>query len=153
MKTLRNTITAFLLAAGIHAFADDYAFLNVSQDSGETVFEVSQISKITFDTPLMTVHLTDGTVHQLPLAGLQKMSFTENGGQGISAAAANGGKIRVEGGRLHLQLGDGEQAYIYDMNGRQIYATNRSGTVHTDRFAKGVYIVRVGDAAKKVTAR
>ena len=153
MKSLGNIIAALMLILCAQtAMADDYAFLNISGEGGENSFRLSQIGKITFGTTDMTVHLTDGSQQQLPLAGLEKMFFSETSSQGVTTTFGLQ-KISIGDGMLRLQLDEGENAYIYNAGGRLVYSTNRSGTVQIDNLGKGVYIVRVGNAVKKVMTK
>ena len=39
------------------------------------------------------------------------------------------------------------------MKGEMVYTTNRSGVFQIDNLKKGVYIIRVGNAAKKVMTK
>ena len=69
MNTIRTFIASALMALTCtSASADDYKYLTVDQNSGEVSFEVSNISKITFDATNMVLHLADGKTQQLPLA-------------------------------------------------------------------------------------
>jgi hypothetical protein len=153
MKALRNIIAALMLAVSSTVMADNFAYLTIDQTGSETSFEISQISKITFDATNMIVHLTDGTQQQLPLASLTKMFFSDKGSQGIATISSDQGKIRVENGRLYLKLAEGEQAVVYNMKGEQVFATDRTASYELGGLQKGVYIVRVGDQVKKVTSK
>lgn len=153
MRYLRNAMAAVALAVSLQVTADNYSFLNISQNGGETSFQVSQIERITFDSNNMIVHLTDGTTQQLELSGLQKMIFSDTDSQGLGTIAFDENKIRVGDGQLRLQLDGGEKAYIYNMKGEMVYTTNRSGVFQIDNLKKGVYIIRVGNAAKKVMTK
>ena len=146
-------MAAVALAVSLQVTADNYSFLNISQNGGETSFQVSQIERITFDSNNMIVHLTDGTTQQLELSGLQKMIFSDTDSQGLGTIAFDENKIRVGDGQLRLQLDGGEKAYIYNMKGEMVYTTNRSGVFQIDNLKKGVYIIRVGNAAKKVMTK
>lgn len=152
MKAIRNILMAAMLTVGMSAMADNYAYLTVGQEDGETSIEVSQISKITFDASNMIVHLSNGSQQELPLSSLSRMFFSETS-QGISLLQAGQEKIRCEGGCLRLQLADGEKAYIYNMKGEMVYTANRSTEVTLDNLHKGVYIVRVGTETKKIMSR
>ena len=144
---------AVMLAVGMNAMADNYAYLTVGQDGGETSIEVSQISKITFDASNMIVHLSNGSQQELPLSSLSRMFFSETASQGISLMQAGQEKIKYEGGSLRLLLADGEKATIYNMKGEAVYTTNRSSEVTLDNLHKGIYIVRVGNETKKIMSR
>ena len=73
--------------------------------------------------------------------------------QGIGDMDTDGQKMRLSGGQLFLQLDNGEKAYIYNMRGEKVYATNRSGVVNIDNMRKGIYIVRVGNVTRKVMTK
>ena len=152
MKVIRNILMAAMLTVGMHAMADNYVYLTVGQDNGETSIEVSQISKITFDASNMIVHLSNGNQQELPLSSLSRMFFSETS-QGINLMQAGKEKIKYEDGCLRVQLADGEKAYIYNLKGEMVYTTNRSTEVTLDNLHKGVYIVRVGSETKKIMSR
>lgn len=153
MRYLRNIFAATLLAMSTPVMADDFSFLNISQEGGETSFQVSQIERITFDSGYMIVHLTGGTTQKLELSGLQKMIFSATGSQGIGSIATEGNKMHIADGQLRFQLEENEKAYIYNMKGEMVYTANRSGVFQLDNLKKGVYIVRVGNATKKVMTK
>lgn len=153
MRYLHSILAAVFLALSTQAMADEYSFLNISQQGSEASFQVSQIERITFDSGSMIVHLTDGSTQSLELSGLQKMSFSATGSMGIGNIAIGENKIHVGDGQLRLQLDGGEKAYIYDMKGEMVYTTNRSGIFQLDNLRKGVYIIRVGNVTKKVMTK
>ena len=152
MKTLRNIIVAAMLLLVTSAMADNFAYLTIGQDGGETSVSVSQISKITFDASNLVIHLTDGNTQELPLSSLSKMFFTASD-QGLATITASKDKISIDGSTLRLQLADGEHAAIFDMNGVQVYTANESVEVNTGSLRRGVYIVRVGSQTKKIMTR
>jgi len=152
MKAFRNIFMAAMLAFTTQAVADDFAYLTVSQDNGSSSFQVSQISKITFDASNMVLHLSDGTTQQLPLASLSKMFFSASA-QGIATISAASEKIHFDGGQLRLDIGSGEQAVIYNLKGQQLFTATTSTEYNLNTLPKGVYIVRVGNQTKKVMNR
>lgn len=154
MRFLKTFIAAVMLALSTQvALADNYAFLNIGDEDGETSFEVSKISKITFDAGSMILHLADGNQQQLPLYSLKKMFFSETANQGIGNIAFDEQKISIGDGQLRLQLDGGERAVIFNMKGEQVYTTNHSGSLQLDNLQKGIYIVRVGNISKKVMTK
>lgn len=152
MNTLRNFFSATLLSLASVAMADNFAYLTIGQNDGETSFSISQISKITFDEQNMILHLSDNTTQQLPLASLSKMFFS-NEGQGIATIQGNNSKIQMDGDQLRLRLDKGERAVVYNMKGEQVFSANASTEFQLGRLQRGVYIVRVGDEVKKVMNR
>ncbi len=152
MKILRKIFAIGMLMTCSLAHADNYAYLTIGQEGGQTSVQVSQISKITFDADNMIIHLTDGTTQQMPLATLSKMFFTGTN-QGIAAVSASKDVISLDGTTLRLQLADGEQAAIYDLRGVQVFTANESVEFQTSNLRKGVYIVRVGNMTKKIMTR
>ena len=154
MRFLRNLLALVVLLLSTQvALADNYAFLNISDNNGETSFELNQISRITFDASNMVVHLSDGSQQQLPLIGLKRMFFSETGTQNTTSIAFLGQKINVGDGQLRLQLDEGERAMVYNMKGSLVYTTNHSGTLQLDNMPKGVYIIRVGNVTKKIMTK
>ena len=153
MKIARKLIVSLMFLLGTHASAASFAFLSVEQEGEASSFEVSQISKITFDESDMVLHLSNGNEQRLPLNTLQKMFFSEQGIEAVGTVVADEEKIRISDGQLRLQLGDNEKAVIYNMKGELVYVTNRSGSFQIDNLRKGVYIVRVGNTTKKVMTK
>ena len=149
MKNIRYIIASLLFAGGVCvAEADDFQYLTIAQTDGETSFTVSTIQKITFDATNMVLHLTDGTTQSMPLSGLSRMFFSQTSA-GVTAITPQS-KIVFEGGILRANISSGEQLFIYNTKGEQVFTTNQSGSFPMGTLAKGVYIVRVGAETKKV---
>lgn len=151
MKTIRTLLAALLLTVSAHMTADDYAYLTIAQTSGETNYEISAISKITFDETNMILNLTDGSQQKLPLASLSKMFF-QNDPTAISTIGAEKSSFSLRDGMLFV---DGQQTgsiTIYDMSGkavRTVSAQEAQQGVSVSGLVKGVYIVKAGSQAKK----
>ena len=151
MKTMRTILAAMLLTFCGTAFADDYAYLTIAQNSGETNYEISAINKITFDETNMILNLTDGTHQKLPLANLSKMFFTSDP-TGISTAAAEKSNFSLRDGMLYVDSEQADTITIYDMNGkaiRTVSAQEAQKGVSVSGLVKGVYLVKAGSQAKK----
>jgi len=149
MKIIRTLMVSLMLAIGSTAQADNYQYLTITQDGGDTSFSVSNIQKITFDTTDMILQLKDGTTQSLPLSGLQKMFFA-NGTNAIANMSEAKSTIQFKGGMLHADLVGGERLTIYNMKGEQVLSASQSGTYDLTTFVKGVYIIKVGAEARKV---
>ena len=151
MKTIRTLLAVLLLTVSAHMTADDYAYLTIAQTSGETNYEISAISKITFDETNMILNLTDGSQQKLPLASLSKMFF-QNDPTAISTIGAEKSSFSLRDGMLFV---DGQQTgsiTIYDMSGkavRTVSAQEAQQGVSVSGLVKGVYIVKAGSQAKK----
>lgn len=154
MNTIRTFIAALLLTAGClsDVRADDYQFLTVSQSDGEASFEVSSISKITFDATDMILHLQDGTTQALPLSGLSRMFFTAEPAA-VDDVQATQSKIRFADGMLRATVAPGEHIAVYDMKGSLVFSAAETGVYDMTAFRKGVYIIRVGKETRKVVNR
>ena len=152
MKTLRSIFLAAMLSLSGTVTGDNFAYLTISQSGSDTNFEVSQISRITFDEQNMILHLTNNTTQQLPLASLSKMFFSD-GNQGIAMIQPQQGKIVMDGDQLRLNLNEGERAVVYNLKGEQVFRANTSTTFQLGRLQRGVYIVRVGNETRKVMNR
>lgn len=155
MKAIKALVMAALLAAGTTAQADDYAYLTVNQESGETSFAISTISKITFDTSNMIVSLSDGTTQELPLAGLSKMFFTATP-TGIASATQAQSQIRLVDGVLHVSAPRGAVITLYNIEGKAMRTVTSQGDdteISVNGLTKGVYIVKVGTESKKIMNR
>jgi len=149
MKKFRTLMASLMLALASTALADNYQYLTITQDGGDTSFTVSNIQKITFDTTNMILQLMDGTSQSLPLSGLQKMFFSD-GANAIASMGEAKSTIQFKGGMLHADIARGEKLTVYNMKGEQVLSANQSGTYDLTTFVKGVYIVKVGAEAKKV---
>lgn len=149
MTYLKTILTALLLLAGMHATADNYTYLTVSQTGGETSFSVSAIDKITFDASDMVLHLTSGSEQRLPLAGLEKMFFTQDA-SGIAAVSKSSSTMRMDEGRLQLSVAPGERVTLYNMKGEQLFTTTSDAVYDMRPLGRGVYIVRMGREARKL---
>lgn len=144
---------AMLLTASTTVMADDYAYLNVTQtDGGENSFTVSKISKITFSPTNMIITLSDGTTSELPLASLNKMFFTDES-TGIASLTTSGSQISLNDGTLHVNAPRGSVVSLYNMEGKMLRTVTAQGEdtqISVSGLTKGVYIVKVGNNAKKI---
>ncbi len=156
MKNLRNIIAMLLLAMSQVVMADNLAYLiTVDENNGESSFSIEKISKITFDDSDMIVALTDGNTTRLPLAGLSKMLFSESGVTGIAAPDKNAAEqMRLSGGVLHVNAPQGTVVTLYNLGGQAVKTVTATGSdtqINVAGLTKGVYIVKVGNATKKIT--
>ena len=153
MMKLKKLLFALLLAVSTTALADNYAYLTIDQSGEETSFSLSEITKITFDNTNMIVNLADGNTRQIPLLSLSKMFFSETGTMGITSATNGAAKVRLVDGVIYVNARVGSSVNLYDMGGkvvRTVVATGNDTQINVSGLAKGVYIVKVGDEAKKL---
>ena len=156
MARMRTMLLGLLTSVCTVAMADDYAYLTIAQDGGESSFAVNEISKITFDATNMIVTLSNGTTQKFPLSGLNKMFFSENGLSAIAEARASQSHIRLEGVTLHVKASQGEAVTLYNMNGQSVMQEVAQGDdtqLNLSNLKRGVYIVKVGTVTKKVMSR
>ena len=142
-----------LLACSGVVMADDFAYLTIDELGNETSFAVSEIRKITFDDTDMVLLLNDGTTHRLPLQGLNKMFFSENGQSAILPVLTSQSQIRLSGGVVHVQAERGTVVTLYNMNGQAVQAVTSTGgdtQLNVSHMRKGVYIVKVGNQTRKI---
>ena len=149
MKRLKTLLAALMLLIGMHATADNYAYLTITQTGSEQSVEVNQIDKITFDASDMVLHLTTGTEQRLPLASLEKMFFSQTSA-GIATVSRSRSEMKVEDGQLRLTVDDGERITLYNTKGEQLFTTTRSATYDMRQLGRGVYIVKMGQEARKL---
>ncbi len=149
MKRLKTFWAAIMLLVGIHAMADNYAYLTITQTGAEKNFEVNQIDKITFDSSDMVLHLTTGTEQRLPLASLEKMFFSQTAA-GIATVSKSRSEMKVEDGQLRLTVADGERITLYNTKGEQLFSTSSDATYDMRSLGRGVYIVKMGQEARKL---
>ena len=119
---LKNILMGLMLAASTVAVADNYAYLTIDQNNEESSISLNEISRITFDSNNMIIHMANGTKAELPLASLSKMFFTEKDITGIFAAQTV----------------------------KTVTASSPETQINLSGLTKGVYIVRVGKQSKKV---
>ena len=152
MKRLRQLIIGLLLMAGSTVMADNYAYLTVEQDSGSSSYALSDISKITFETQNMVLHLANGQEARLPLSGLQKMFFSGSS-TGI-ATMPTPSQMSMKDGILRVSASKGSSIAIHDMNGKIVLKATAQADGETEinlsGMVRGVYIVKVGSNAKKI---
>ena len=140
-----------LLAVCSTVMADDFAYLTIAQTDSQTDFALSNISKITFDTQNMVLHLSDGQEAKLPLSGLSKMFFSNNS-SGI-ATVSKTSTITIKDGMLRVTAPKGSVISVFDTSGKALRSTNARNTeteISLSGMQKGVYIVKVGSETKKV---
>ena len=148
MKLLRTILLSALMAVGGRAVADDFKYLTVSETGGETSYEVSNVQKITFDADYMVLHMSNGTTQKMALSGLSKMFFASSP-TGLGTIATEQ-KISFSGGMLRATLNAGESISVYNMKGEKVFSAVTSGSYDLSMLTKGVYIIQVGNEAKKV---
>ena len=150
---LKQIFMAMLLTVSTTVLADNFSYLTISQSGEETSFSISEISKITFDANNMIINMTNGENAQIPLASLSKMFFSETGLTGITAASTNKPQISLSGGIIHVNAPTGSIVTLFNMKGqavKSITATHEDTQINVNGLTKGVYIVKVGDQAKKI---
>lgn len=70
---------------------------------------------------------------------------------GLPAVDAQQFKVYTSGGKLHVMAADNEQITVIDVLGKQIYASRLKAGLNTiDLSAKGILVVKIGNAVKKV---
>ncbi|MBQ8127479.1 MAG: hypothetical protein IJ176_03675 [Prevotella sp.] len=149
MKRLATLLTSLMLMLGMPAMADNYAYLTITQDAAETSIEVSTIDKITFDASDMVLHLNSGAEQRLPLASLERMFFSQTAA-GIATVSKSRSEMKVEGGQLRLTVADGERITLYNTKGEQLFTTTRDATYDLRPLGRGVFIVKMGQEARKL---
>lgn len=134
------------------ALADGYAYLTVSGDNGTQSFDIASVKHITFDSSNMVVSLIDESVQTVPLAGLERMFFSSTNGM-TTLASTKRGDFRVEGGVLKVRATGGAPVTLYNMKGmvvREVLTGEEDVDISLSGLNKGVYVVRVGRAARKI---
>lgn len=150
---LKNILMGLMLAASTVAVADNYAYLTIDQNNEESSISLSEISRITFDSNNMIIHMANGTKAELPLASLSKMSFTEKDITGIFAAKNGESQVKLVGGTIYVNAPVGAIVTLYNMGGQTVKTVTASSPetqINLSGLTKGVYIVRVGKQSKKV---
>lgn len=153
MKKIRTLLLSMFLAIGTSAIADNYSYLTIDKNDGETSFSLSEIKKITFEGSNMIITMTDGSTQQLPLASLNKMFFSETGLTAINPANKTNEQIQLIDGIIHVNAPAGSMVTLYAINGqmvKNIAATGEDTQINVSNMTKGIYIVKVGKQAKKI---
>lgn len=147
MKKLHTLLAIVLITIGIApAWGDNYKYLTITQDNGETSIDVTSIERITFDESSMVIHLTDGNSQALALGSLQSMVFSNT--SGITSPMQS--RMQFSGGVLRAEIAAGERIEIFDMRGRKVFSASQSGSFDLTTLTKGVYIIKVGNETRKV---
>jgi hypothetical protein len=153
MKKLQSIMVAAATMWCCTAAADSYNCLTIGSSDGSQSFEVSTISKITFDSENMIVWNGETEAARLPLATLSKMSFSAT--DGITAVEEER-KISVSNGVLRVPTRDGERITLYNMRGeavKSLPATGNETEINLSGMKPGVYIIKVGNRAEKIINR
>ena len=150
MKTMRTLLTMLALMFCVSGFSDSYQYLTISQTNDETQLELSEIQKITFDSSDMIVRLTNGSEQRLPLASLQKLFFSNGGASAIASAKDSTSVVKVQDGKLHVEVAEGEHLIIYNMKGEAVFSASKPTVSTIDNLPKGLYIVKTGNKSQKI---
>lgn len=118
------------------ASAQDYNYLTVQQSDGTKTSFYAWDANITFSEGNMVV-TQDGFTSKFALTSLTKMYFGYDGTLGIDDVSGQK-KTAVE------------QDEVFDLQGRRVAAQMRVADLKT-RLPKGVYVIKNGDKAVKVT--
>ena len=137
----------------ITAAADNYTYLTISQNQGEKSYTVSSIDKITFDSSDMIISMTSGATERLPLSGLSTMFFANDPAGMATIGAAPASQITISDGTLRVTVGRGEKFTLYNLKGDALYSSAADVTIDLKNLRQGVYIVKVGNEARKVMTR
>jgi len=155
MKKAFTLILTLLFALAGPTAADEYAYITVSQTSGNVDFSVEKIQKITFDASNMNVVLTDGSVESLPLSMLRSMFFSTNPTD-IDNLVTGKDTFAFSGGTLRVKGAGGQQVTLYNMKGEVLTTVTtgeREAAINLSGLKTGVYIVKVGNETRKVMTR
>ena len=148
---MRKFLFALAMMAATVAMAESYAYLTVTTNDGDTNYEVSTISKITFDETNMILWSGSNKLGELPLASLEKMSFTGDG-MGINTSTV-AMKSTIQNGVLRVNAPEGSHIILYNIRGevvKEVTAASMETELNLSGLRKGVYIVRVGRQAQKL---
>lgn len=151
MRLLKTILTAFTMGFCVSAWADSYAYLTVNTTSGASDYEISSISKITFDAQSMILWNGDTQLGSLPLATLEKMRFSDSPA-GISALEL-APRTRVSGDVLYVSAESGSRITLFNMRGmtvKEVTASASETEISLRALPKGVYVVKVNDTATKL---
>lgn len=152
MKLIKNMLLAMVIAIASPAQADNYGYLTVAANGSDTNYELSGISKITFDETNMILWNGGTKTAEIPLASLDKMFFS--GTSGISAVTGTGTTMRLNDGILRVTAPTGSRITLYNIKGQLLKEVTASGEETEVNLrgllTKGVYIVKVGNETRKL---
>lgn len=153
MKKILLFALVGLAAQGV--WADDYKYLTVYDKNGNaTDIELSKLQKITFTATDM-VAKTDAGEQSFALANLLKMAFAQNPTPVEGVKAATDGKLQFANGSLVVGSdAKGETLAVYAQDGALVMQQKvgeNGAAVSLNALPKGVYVVRVGNTAIKVS--
>lgn len=152
MKLIKNMLFAMVIAIASPAQADNYGYLTVAANGSDTNYELSGISKITFDETNMILWNGGTKTAEIPLASLDKMFFS--GTSGISAVTGSATTMRLNDGILRVTAPTGSRITLYNIKGQLLKEVTASGEETEVNLrgllTKGVYIVKVGNETRKL---
>ena len=93
--------------------------------------------------------MSSGTEQRLALSGLEKMFFSQEA-SGIAAVSKSSSTMRMDDGRLQLTVAPGERVTLYNIKGEQLFTTTSDAVYDMRALGRGVYIVRMGQEARKL---
>lgn len=148
---IKTLMAALLLMFGINMMADQYQYLTVSYKDTEHNISLPLVKKIYFENNYLVVMTTDGTNH-FPISYMEKISFTESA-TAIEAMPEQAENLTYKDGTLAVK-GDG-LLRIFSTNGALVSIANvkEGANISLGNFPTGVYIVRMGDKAIKVSKK
>ena len=152
MKLIKNLLFAMVIAIASPAQADNYGYLTVAANGSDTNYELSGISKITFDETNMILWNGGTKTAEIPLASLDKMFFS--GTSGITTVTGSTATMRLNDGILRVTAPTGSRITLYNIKGQLLKEVTASGEETEVNLrgllTKGVYIVKVGNETRKL---
>lgn len=148
---IKTIMAAMLLMFGINMMADEFQYLTVSYSNTENHISLPLVKKIYFEDNYLVI-LTTESMNRFPLSVLEKISFTESA-TSIEALPEQAKDLTYKDGTLAVK-GDGFLR-IFSTSGALVSIANvkEGANISLDNFPAGVYIVRMGDKAIKVSKK
>ena len=137
--TVKNLIMASLLLTSSHAYADGgKAMVLKSTNEATQSYAVTNISSVKYENGKMLLTLKNGSVQMFSVSDIKSMTFA-------SVATA------IES----MANGEAKSFTIYDESGSLIVSgvTDDEGKFDMPINLRGVYLIKVGNVAKKVVVK
>ena len=153
-KLIRTLLLGIILGFHTQARADSYACLQVNKKTGSQVeYQVSDITKITFTSTSMVLHLSNGEQQQMMLSLLQNFTIGP-GSSGIHLTGTDATSFELSDDRLVIDLaGEGGIITIFDATGKTVRTIQAKGgrtSIELGQLPKGVFLVKVNGTSRKM---
>ncbi len=152
---MKKTLLSLALLTGwVGAGATDYTTLAFRHTDGTVSYMAADGLDMAFSGGSLVATNTDASL-TMQLSTLEAMYFSTTT-TGISAATADGRRVRSGLGCIMVTGRAGDEVRVYDtagtLRGKRTLSSSQPAAV-TENLPSGVYIVRVGDETTKILVK